>query len=543
MYTIVFFLITHVLSAQPDIALQTVASGFDGPVCIANAGDDRLFIVEEEGAIKILHADGSITTFMDIDARVGGSVGSEQGLLGLAFHPDYSSNGYFYVNYTNNAGNTRISRFSVNATNPDLGNDASEVILKTITQPFSNHNGGDLNFGPDGYLYVGMGDGGSGGDPGNRAQDTTSQLLGKMLRLNVDIASPYIPADNPYVGIAGDDEIWAYGLRNPWRFSFDRLTGDMWIGDVGQGAWEEVDFQPAASEGGINYGWRCYEGNHTYDLSLCGSAAPSTFPIYEYDHSSGSGGYAITGGYVYRGSEFDGMKGYYITCDFVTGNFWLINPDGAGGWHTEFISGLQSDISSFGEDNDGELYACNLTTGDLYRVIDDNCGAVWGVEVSSLTATTATVSWQPVGSPNYKLQYRKAGSPWTTVSTATSSVNLVGLTPSTAYSFKIKNKCPGSASMYVRPGSFTTPALKDGYISMDIKPTLTSDGISSHFILQSVYDDIDLQIISLTGNLMMKREKCGSGENISLEGLAGGIYIASFSRDGRLLNSQKLIIQ
>lgn len=358
--------------AQPLLDLQLVAGpAFDSPVDIANCGDGRLFIVEKNGYIRILNADGTSSLFLDIDAKVKSS-GSEQGLLGLAFDPNYAANGYFYVNYTNNTGtgNTTIARYTRNAVNPNVADVASEVILLTIVQPFTNHNGGNLEFGPDGYLYIGTGDGGSGGDPGNRAQDITDQLLGKMLRIDVSTAPYSIPADNPFVGITGDDEIWQYGLRNPWRFSFDRLTGDLWIGDVGQSAWEEVDFQPASSTGGENWGWRCYEGNATYNTTGCAGIGTYDFPIYVYNHSFATGGYAITGGYVYRGSDYPGMYGYYIFCDYVTGNWWTTTSDGAGGWISAKNDLSFGDIATFGEGNDGELYCASLSTGLIYKVVD-----------------------------------------------------------------------------------------------------------------------------------------------------------------------------
>lgn len=364
------------LTPHPHINLELVPSpGFNSPVDIANAGDTRLFIVERTGYIRILKTDGTSSLFLDIDAKVK-STGGEQGLLGLAFDPNYAVNGYFYVNYTNNTGtgNTVIARYSRNAINPDLADVASEVIIMTIVQPFTNHNGGNLEFGPDGYLYIGTGDGGSGGDPGDRAQDITDQKLGKMLRIDVS-SLPYTnPPDNPFVGITGDDEIWQYGLRNPWRFSFDRLTDDLWIGDVGQGAWEEVDFQPASSTGGENWGWRCYEGNAIYDAAGCAGAGSYDFPIYVYNHTFGAGGYAITGGYVYRGTQFPGMVGYYIFCDYVTGNWWSTVSNGFGGWTTVMEPLAQDDISTFGEGVDGEIYCASLSGGQIYHVIDD-CGA------------------------------------------------------------------------------------------------------------------------------------------------------------------------
>lgn len=253
-----------ILSFAQDLELDLFASGFNRPVNIKHAGDDRLFVVEQDGFIKIVNSDGSVepTNFLDIDDRVR-SIGNEQGLLGLAFHPDFASNGYFFVNYTDNSGDTVISRFSRIGVNPTIADPNSELIILTYTQPYSNHNGGELQFGPDGYLYISSGDGGSGGDPQNNAQNLNS-LLGKLLRIDVNnstASNPYeIPADNPFIGdAAARDEIWAYGLRNPWKFSFDALTDDLWIADVGQNAREEINLVPS-TDAGLNYGWRCYEG-------------------------------------------------------------------------------------------------------------------------------------------------------------------------------------------------------------------------------------------------------------------------------------------
>ncbi len=382
--------ITLAAVAQPQLGVQLMPSpGFDSPVDIANCGDDRLFIVEKSGYIRILNTDGTSSLFLDIDSKVKSS-GSEQGLLGLAFDPNYAVNGYFYVNYINNTatGNTVIARYTRNAVNPNIADVASEVILLTITQPFSNHNGGNLEFGPDGYLYIGTGDGGSGGDPGNRSQDITDQLLGKMLRIDVSTVPYSIPADNPFVGITGDDQIWQYGLRNPWRFSFDRMTGDLWIADVGQGAWEEVNFVPASSTGGENWGWRCYEGNATYNTTGCGPAGGYDFPIYVYDHTFGAGGFSITGGYVYRGSDYPGMQGYYIFCDYVTGNWWHTVSNGMGGWTSILTSFDFADVATFGEGSDGELYCATLSGGQIYKVID-NCGSFSG----TTTVTNAQIGF------------------------------------------------------------------------------------------------------------------------------------------------------
>ncbi|MEM7040673.1 MAG: PQQ-dependent sugar dehydrogenase, partial [Bacteroidota bacterium] len=298
------------LAAQPqNLSLQTFASNFDEPLDLTHAGDDRIFVVEKDGEIIICDQMGNKNAFpyLDIQPRVR-STGSEQGLLGLAFHPNYQENGYFFVNYTNNNGNTVIARFTVGP-NPDVADITSELIMLTIPQSFTNHNGGCIKFGPDGMLYVGMGDGGSGGDPLNAGQ-TGSDLLGKMLRLDVDNGAPWIPADNPYVNDASvRDEIWAIGVRNPWRFSFDRLNGDMWIADVGQNAWEEIDHWPWGQTPAPNFGWRCYEGNAPYNTAGCSPQNSYVSPVFVYANN-GAMGCSVTGGFVYRGPFHANLWGH-----------------------------------------------------------------------------------------------------------------------------------------------------------------------------------------------------------------------------------------
>jgi len=398
--------------AQPTITLTQVATGFSNITTVTNCGDQRLFVLEKIGRIKFVNLYGGTagtTTFMDIDDRVGGnnSSSTEQGLLGIAFPSDYAASGKFYVNYTNVSGNTIISRFSIVSGNPNAGDPASEEILLTISQPFSNHNGGCIQFGPDGYLYVGMGDGGSGGDPGNRAQNP-QLLLGKMLRIRVNTTGPYtIPSDNPFVspddGIL--DEIWATGVRNPWRFSFDRLTGDQWIADVGQNLYEEVDYQPAGSLGGENYGWRCYEGNIPYNASGCTNDTNLTFPVFTYGH--GADGCSITGGYVYRGNSYGTIYERYFTTDFCSGRIWTIFPDGSGGftsnYHGQFVSNA---YTTWGEDTYGELYLAQTTRvmrvgtstgGPLAAISGGNaqniCPGTGGAEIVTGYNPELTYSW------------------------------------------------------------------------------------------------------------------------------------------------------
>lgn len=387
-------------SATPgklDLSLAVIATGLNDPVGVTNAGpgDDRLFVVERAGRIKIVRPDGSVlpTPFLDIAGRVDASA-TEEGLLGLVFHPNYAGNGYFYVNYTNTTSGirrTRISRFRVTG-NADVADANSEETLFTVTQPFSNHNAGDIHFGPDGYLYVPLGDGGSGGDPNNNAQ-SLGTLLGKVIRIDVDSGpgngpdcqgtgsgNYTVPLTNPWIdGNGGScDEIWATGLRNPWRSSFDRRTGDFFIGDVGQNLYEEIDFQPAASTGSENYGWRCYEGNHAYNLSGCGPASGYTFPIFEYNNPGE--GCSVAGGYVYRGSRYPFMVGHYLLTDYCSGNFWDLLPDGDN-WSVELHTNLAAfGYVSFGEDAAGELYVVNRSDGTISQVEENTTGPLLTID-------------------------------------------------------------------------------------------------------------------------------------------------------------------
>ncbi|MDF1868075.1 MAG: PQQ-dependent sugar dehydrogenase [Saprospiraceae bacterium] len=371
-------------NAQLDLELIEFANGFSLPVDIVNMGDTRLFVVERGGTIKVVFEDGTLNTndFLDISDRVLDNQ-SERGLLGMAFHPNYLNNGYFYVNYTGTGGHTRISRFSV-ANDPNTADPNSEVILMTIDQPEWNHNGGCVRFGPDGYLYIGMGDGGSGGDPWGNAQNTNT-FLGKILRLDVDNGTPYgIPPNNPFVNDANVlDEIWAIGVRNPWRFSFDRETGDLWIGDVGQNAWEEIDFQPANSLGGENYGWKCNEGNHVFDIFSFDNMINYVDPVHEYVNNN-SVGRSVTGGVRYRGTEYSAMYGHYFFADFVSGRIWTLRDDGTGNWISqEWLNWSNNQISTFGEDMNGELYMAAYGQGRIYKVIEI-CGGL-GLEINGKT--------------------------------------------------------------------------------------------------------------------------------------------------------------
>ncbi len=374
--------------ARADTPLTTirVASGLSYPTFVTHApGDyDRLFILEQRGKIKILKG-GQIlpTPFLDISTKV--SLGGEQGLLGLAFHPDFANNRQFFIDYTDTAGDTIVAKYTVSDTDPDQANKTGDTIL-FVDQPYVNHNGGWIEFGPDGYLYIALGDGGDQGDPDDRGQSISGDLLGNLLRIDVngddfpgDTLRDYrIPPDNPFVGRVGEDEIWAYGLRNPWRNAFDSKTGDLWIADVGEGNWEEINFQPASSTGGQNYGWNCMEGTECATFGACDCAAlDSVLPIYQYSHGNFSR-CAITGGAVYRGCEIPDLAGTYFFADYCSGQIWSMTYDGVTASVVERTAELApavplviSNVSSFGADAAGEIYICDRasTTGELYKII------------------------------------------------------------------------------------------------------------------------------------------------------------------------------
>jgi glucose/arabinose dehydrogenase len=365
--------ITSQVEGEIEISLVHFTTVPFDPVDLASSGledDLRLFVVQQNGVIQVSQPDGTLETspFLDIQDRV--AAGGEMGLLGLVFDPDYQTNNFFYVNYTHMEGFSRfsrISRFEVTS-DADVADPSSELILITIPQPQSNHNGGDLNFGGDGYLYIAMGDGGGAGDPNDLSQDL-QEYLGKMLRIDVtgttSTTNYLIPPDNPFVGDSGAlDEIWSLGLRNPWRFSFDKLTDDLYIADVGQYLWEEVNRQPASSAGGENWGWRCYEGDEEFNTAGCGISDAYDFPIHVYHHSQGC---AVTGGYVYRGTLSPVLYGKYLFADYCLGTIWALENDGDPVLYE--IGSIAGNWTTFGEDINGELYIANKDNNVVYRIV------------------------------------------------------------------------------------------------------------------------------------------------------------------------------
>ena len=366
--TMTAWTVTGVAGAA-NVVLTPIAGGLDAPVHVTSArdGSGRLFVVEQTGLIRIIQGGVVLgTPFLDLSDAI--SHGSEQGLLGLAFHPQFKTNGLFFVNYTRTNGDTVINRYRVSGSNPNVAVRSSALRIMTIDQPYANHNGGTLQFGPDGYLYIGMGDGGSSGDPGNRAQDVTS-LLGKLLRIDINgsVGTRHyrIPSSNPYVGRKGRNEIWSRGLRNPWKFSFDRTTGTLWVGDVGQGRYEEIDRSGGPHPGrGLNYGWRVLEGRHCYRPASGCNRTGKVMPVVEYGHSEGC---SVTGGYAYRGTTVPALYGRYVFADYCSGTIWSIprNPSGSTATKSLVLS-TSMNISSFGETASNELLVVDRG-GTIYR--------------------------------------------------------------------------------------------------------------------------------------------------------------------------------
>jgi len=389
---------TNPVELVSGLTFQPVVSGLAQPVFVGHAGDGtgRLFVLERAGRIRIVSAAGSLlaTPFLDITLLVGDS-GGEQGLLGLAFHPSYETNGRFFVAYTDNSGSVVLARYNVSA-NPAVAEATSGQILLTIAKPAANHNGGMVAFGQDGYLYLSLGDGGGADDTANNAQNRTV-LLGKILRLDVDGGLPYaIPPDNPFVADpdpAVRREIWAYGLRNAWRFSFDRLLGDLLIGDVGQGAREEIDYEAAAFGGGGNYGWRVMEGSLCYNPASGCDTSGKILPVAEYSHTGGN--CSVTGGYRYRGPSSSALQGVYLYGDYCSGRIWGSAPQGTGAWISAEIVDTGYSISSFGEDETGEIYLTDFASGAVLRILGPQPTST----ATALPSATTTPSPSPTFSP------------------------------------------------------------------------------------------------------------------------------------------------
>ncbi len=443
-----------VVGSVPGVSLEQITSDLGPLIAITHAGDNRLFLTLRDGRIAIFE-NGSLRSQLFLDIRSQTTTTGERGLLSTAFHPRYSENGFFFINYTNTDGDTVIARYKVSA-DPNRADPASARTLMIIGQPFSNHNGGQLQFGPDSFLYIGMGDGGAAFDPECRAQKPNT-LLGKMLRIDVDqnvSTAPFygIPASNPFRG-PGDppDEVWASGFRNPWRFSFDRETGDLWIGDVGQNQREEIDFQPASSQGGENYGWKIMEGTLCSTNDACPAATPAcnsaafTPPVLEYAHDPHC---SVTGGYVYRG-QLTQLRGAYLFGDFCTGVVWAAFRQGSG-FTVRTITGQASQLTTFGENAAGEIFAAPLS-GRLLRITGEPTGG-GTVERVGLFEPKASrfnlKSANTAGAPVQVLRFGPRNSGWIPLAGDWDGdgKTTFGLYDPVASIFRLKNATPGGGS-------------------------------------------------------------------------------------------------
>jgi len=522
-------------------------------VYVTNAGDssNRLFIVEKGGVIKIYDGNSLLATpFLNVSNLV--SKGGEQGLLSIAFHPQYKTNRYFFIYYTNIADDVTIARYQTRADSLNVADSSSGVVLLNIPKPFANHNGGTLAFGKDGYLYFATGDGGGAGDVNNNAQNGNS-LLGKMIRINVTTSAnpPYytIPADNPFINdITVRDEIWALGLRNPFRWSFDRLTDDIWIGDVGQSAREEVDFEPDSSKGGNNYGWHCYEGNLPYNTSGCSSQDSYKFPVFDYGRSSANGGITVVGGMVYRGNDYPFLYGYYICVDHFSSNGWLITPDSSNGWSVTMQSGLPASIASFGEGENGELYAVSLSD-TLYQVKAERTLPVrltgWHAQ---LQKDKVTLSWKTTFEQNlqqFDIEYSDNGLKFEKLIAIAATNKLSGSAYNYTYALATAGKLFYRLKMIDKDGAFQYSniiRIAANYITQNlVSPNVINDRMLN---IQLNEPFNDLILYTTDGRKIFNHHLAGQMGRISvtLPPLLAGVYFIQLcNNNDRVV--QKIVIR
>lgn len=557
-----FMFLGLVLHSQPNLVYSSpVISGLSSPIDIVHAGDgtNRLFVVQQGGAIRVYNAAYS---FLGTLVTVAGiSTGGERGLLSLAFHPDYETNRFFYVYYTTTDGSNTtyiiVARYQTRADNPNLADDTSRKVLLTIAKPtgssFTNHNGGRLQFGNDGYLYFATGDGGSGGDPFNNAQNGNS-LLGKMIRLwpraNADSAylAPYysIPADNPYVSDpAVRDEIFALGLRNPFRWSFDRLTQDMWIGDVGQDAREEINFRAAGPPSPGNYGWRCYEGNLAFNTSGCLPMNNYISPVYDYPNPT-SGPAAVTGGHVYRGSTYPTMQGIYIAADVYSGTHYKIRPRSSGGWSVTTQAG-PTNIVSFGEAENGELFAVNIT-GNISQVTTNTALPVRLVNFNAVRKNDhVLISWKTANEAGlrlYEVEYSTDGRSFQLAQAATPLNNINGS------SYAVQHFTPLTGLVYYRlkisneDGSTGYSAVVATNWDRQLNGAVIPGLVRNNRLVITLYEPFtQLRLVTPVGQTVYSRNIQGmTGFNeINLPALPGGTYILHLQGKEKQFSKQLVI--
>ena len=554
---ITFFLFSIASPAQPLLTYSSRITGLSSPIDIVNAkdGSNRIFIVQQGGTIRVYNQ--ALTVGSDFLTVTGITAGGERGLLSMAFHPNYAANGFFFVYYTNGSGDLELARYHVSGS-PNVADPASKVVVLTIPHPTnSNHNGGKLNFGTDGFLYFATGDGGGAGDVPNNAQNG-AVLLGKMLRIDVNTSAtaPFytIPPTNPFTTVATDptstirDEIWAFGLRNPFRWSFDRANGDMWIGDVGQGAWEEVDYIPSPLTGGLNFGWRCYEGNNPFNTAGCLPQASYYPAIFQYDHGA-SGGQAIIGGFVYRGPDFPSLQGYFIAADEVSGNQWKILKTGPATFNVipQAAAGLPANISSFGEAENGTLYAVNLG-GSLFRV---DVSVVLPARLIEFTGQLVNdmvmLRWKTASEQNlaqFEVEYSANGI----------NYQRVGIVPATnspsGSSYQFQHQPVGVSKGFYRLRLVDVDARQEFSavvaVSTDRKsgnfvyPSVVTNGIMTVYVTEPFNS---LEVINSNGALITRRNLNGqTGKmEIAVSMIPAGAYLVQLKSKDRIV-TQRVIV-
>jgi glucose/arabinose dehydrogenase len=544
-----FFLslsVSSSLNAQPVVSLSPViGTGLSSPIELVNAGDgtNRLFVVQQGGTIRAYDASFNLLSVFVTVSNVNFS--GERGLLSMVFHPLYSTNGLFFVYYVNNGGDLELARYKVSG-NPNIADPASKVILITIPHPGNNnHNGGELHFGNDGYLYLSTGDGGGAGDVPNNAQNTSS-LLGKILRFDVNTSAtpPFytVPATNPF-----GNEVYALGLRNPFRWSFDRLTNDMWIGDVGQNSFEELNFRAAGAAPGTNYGWRCYEASNPNNTGGCATIDNYTFPVYSYPTQSPA---SIVGGVVYRGATYPALQGYNLSADFYSGNLYKTKFMGSGGWVTTTQAQAVTGIAHFGEAENGEIYAVSLIANTISQV--QVTGAL-PVVLSKFAATAVDnrgvqLNWQTsteLNSKSFTIEYSKDGISFSNLASIEAKNAAAGASYSYLHSIKTEGTVFYRLKMIDIDGSFkqsaTLRVLLHNKSNSVIYPTIISDGLlhlsagAGHFR--------QIQVISANGRVVYSKNLQGQTGLLTLPigKLAAGMYAVSLQGDNGLVRQQIII--
>lgn len=546
---ITLLVVFNTVSGQPQLILTPViTTGLDQPIQFVHAGDgsNRIFIVQKEGTIRAYDEDFNfLSDFLTVS---GISSTGERGLLSMAFHPDYINNGLFFVYYTNTAGDLELARYQVSG-DPNIADAGSKLVLITINhQPNSNHNGGELHFGNDGFLYLSTGDGGGAGDIPNNAQNTTV-LLGKILRfdINTPVTAPYysIPAGNPF-----GNEIFDLGLRNPYRWSFDRQTFDMWIGDVGQDSWEEINFRPAGSTGGVNFGWHCYEGNTTFNTTGCAPIASYVFPVHTYPTQNPSA--SITGGIVYRGNDFPILQGWYISADYYSGIFYKIISDGSGGWTVNEQTISPTGIVDFGETENGEAYVVSLTSNSVYRV-SATTGSL-PLTLLSFTGTPANsgvrLNWKTGMEDNvqhFDVEFSRDGTTFTAVGSVASANQPTGA------DYNYYHPVPENGDVFYRlkmmdiDGSYSYSGIIKVRLDSKTKPVVSPSIITNGRIQLQLQQDNHytmMELIAANGAVIKRVSIGGLAGNVSIpvNQLNAGIYFVRLS--GNSGNSvQKIYIR